>query len=495
MLLFASVAFLVLVPAGRAWPENGVAVCTAPFTQDDVSICADGAGGTFVAWVDYRNTTSEIFMQRLGPDGSPTWVPNGINVSRNAVGDLRLEMAKSSDGGVILAWSRGGGSAADITAQKVSATGSLVWPASGVDVCTAAGNQDYVCICSDGAGGAIIAWRDLRGTSNIYAQRVNASGSVAWVTNGVQVCTAAGTRSDPVICSDGYGGAIVAWDDSRNNNDVYGQRVSSTGSLLWDPNGAPIANEVGNAQKDPCICSDGAGGAIIAWQDDRSDGSGDIYAQRVLESGAGAWLANGTPVCTATEVQNGHYLAACEDGGALICWEDSRKTPYYITYVQRISGSGTVQWSANGIPVRDDQHDSLSGRVCSDGLGGAFVSWLDEPRLGPDQVSIYAQRVGPTGTMDWGTSGKCICDAPGAQEHPAITRVASGKAVIIWHDYRTGTNWDIYANQVEFVAPDDWTLTITIVVVVSIAAAVAVVLVLLYKKGKLRLPGRPAPSR
>ena len=55
-----------------------------------------------------------------------------------------------------------------------------------------------------------------------------------------------------------------------------------------------------NTQQNPRSCSDGAGGAIIAWFDYRSDGSGDIYAQRIGRDGVPLWTANGVAVCTAT---------------------------------------------------------------------------------------------------------------------------------------------------------------------------------------------------
>src|SRR5437867_3572289 len=52
----------------------------------------------------------------------------------------------------------------------------------------------------------------------------------------------------------------------------------------------PLCTSAGN-QFSPTVASDGAGGAIVTWQDLRSGGNPDIYAQHVLASGAvdGAW--------------------------------------------------------------------------------------------------------------------------------------------------------------------------------------------------------------
>src|SRR5689334_7792613 len=82
--------------------------------------------------------------------------------------------------------------------------------ADGAALCTSGGIQSYngapgPAIVSDGAGGAIVTWMDSRsGTNNdIYAQRVNAAGAAQWTTDGVALCTAANGQYDPTITSDG----------------------------------------------------------------------------------------------------------------------------------------------------------------------------------------------------------------------------------------------------------------------------------------------------
>ena len=138
---------------------------------------------------------------------------------------------------------------------------------------------------SDGSGGAIITWEDIRNlsttTTDIYAQRVNSTGSTLWTLNGVSICTAGNNQSYPTIESDGSSGAIITWDDYRNGNyDIYAQRVNNTGSTLWTLDGVAICT-AGNTQRYPMIVSDGSGGAIITWWDYRTGTNYDLYAQRV----------------------------------------------------------------------------------------------------------------------------------------------------------------------------------------------------------------------
>jgi hypothetical protein len=178
------------------------------------------------------------------------------------------------------------GSNYDIYAQRVNASGAVQWPADGVALCTAAGNQNSPTIVSDGAGGAIVTWRDYRsGDYDIYVQRVNASGAVQWLVDGVALCTAAGHQQNPTIISDGAGGAIVAWADPRSgiNYHIYARRVNASGAVKWVVDGVALCTATGD-QAYPTIVTDGAGGAIVTWYDNRS-GNYDIYAQAIEAHG------------------------------------------------------------------------------------------------------------------------------------------------------------------------------------------------------------------
>ena len=54
-----------------------------------------------------------------------------------------------------------------------------------------------------------------------------------WTANGVAICTASGYQGPPAIVSDGSGGEIITWEDLRieSNKNIYAQRVYSNGNL------------------------------------------------------------------------------------------------------------------------------------------------------------------------------------------------------------------------------------------------------------------------
>jgi hypothetical protein len=452
--LILTVSLVLLPSAVRAqWQLDCVALCAAANNQSEPTIVTDGAGGAIVTWLDTRSGThTHVYAQRVKAGGVVDWTSNGVALSTTANSPPSRTIptiVSDGSGGAIVAWSDyRSGTDYDIYARRVNASGVAQWTSNGVALSTAANDQSSAKIISDGAGGAIVTWQDLRsGASDIYAQRVTASGVVQWTAAGVAICTAANHQWDPKIISDGAGGAIVTWWDYRggpNSSDVYAQRVDSSGAVLWTSNGVALCTAA-NEQHSPTIATDGAGGAIVTWYDVRSGTSSDIYAQRVDGAGVAQWMFNGVAICAAANEQMYPTIVSDGAGGVIATWWDYRGgTGYTDIYAQRINGSGVAQWTADGVALCTAANYQLDPTIASDGGGGAIVAWSDY-RNGK---RIYAQRVGALGVAQWTANGITLCTAVNSQDYPAIVSDASGGAIVAWQEYRSGTVWDIYAQRI-----------------------------------------------
>jgi hypothetical protein len=323
-----------------------------------------------------------------------------------------------------------------------------------VPVCTAGGDQDYPTSVSDAAGGAIVTWVDYRnGSGDIYAQRISANGAPLWTTEGVALCTAAGDQLSPAIVSDNAGGAIITWQDFRGGTgfDIYARKISAAGTVQWTADGVALCTAAGN-QWNPTIVKDGGGGAIVAWQDQRSGTNDDIYAQRILTGGTVNWTANGVALCTATGEQSVPAIAADGVGGAIVTWDDYRSSDYDI-YAQKIAAAGTVQWTANGVALCSATGGRYSPTIVADGTGGAIVTWFDQ-RSG--NYDIYAQRILSGGAVNWTANGVALCTDTGEQYYPTIVAADAGGAIVTWFDSRSG-NYDIYAQKISSAGAAQWT--------------------------------------
>jgi FlgD Ig-like domain len=385
------------------WTSDGVAICTAGQSQNNPVIVSDGAGGAIVTWQDYRNGNWDIYAQRIDASGAIQWAACGVALCTDSLGQNLPTIVSDGAGGATVAWDDYRNGNWDIYAQRINASGAVQWTADGVPLCTAANNQQIPAFVSDGAGGAIVTWRDSRnGNDDIYGQRVNASGAVQWAADGVAICTAANSQAGTTIVSNGAGGAIVAWDDYRNGNwDIYAQRIDGSGAVHWTADGVALS-VAANDQLRPTIVLDRAGGAIVTWTDYRSGDDPDIYAQRIDASGTIQWATDGAALCTAAHTQEYPTIVLDGAGGAIVVWHDSRSiTSSYDIYAQRIDASGAIQWATDGVALCMAVNNQTFPVIVSDGVGGAIVSWED--RRSPTLYSdIYAQRVGPEGLIPTG---------------------------------------------------------------------------------------------
>jgi hypothetical protein len=328
---------------------------------------------------------------------------------------------------------------------------------NGGSVCTAINNQLIGQICSDGSGGAIIVWEDERNDSgDIYAQRINSAGNANWAPDGIAICTANNEQRTPRICSDGVGGAIIVWADKRSglDYDIYTQRIDSNGNVQWIPNGTVICM-LGEDQW-ATVISDGIQGAVITWYSKNllAATGENILSQRVNSSGIIQWPNNGVPICTNINVLDPR-MCSDSNGGAIITWTDLRTSPDYHVYTQRVNGSGITEWIDNGTIICTTSANQIEQVICDDGTGGAIIAWLDDRNIYSD---VYAQRVDSTGALTWGNDGIAVCNSAYADHDPNICSDDNSGAIITWADSRSLTGYDIYAQRMASNGNALWTV-------------------------------------
>jgi hypothetical protein len=439
---------IILSPslASAQWQLNGTVVCDEGGSQSLPAIVTDGAGGAIVVWEDWRSGDhSDIYAQRLDAGGIALWSPSDVPICTAANLQSYPTLVSDGSGGAVIAWEDERDNWHKIYAQRVDQSGNRLWATDGVLVGTATGNQVWPRIATDGSGGVIVGWIDSRVSNNldIYVQRLNALGDRVWISTGVAVCTAANYQIAPHLCADGNGGVLIGWMDERagSGNDIYVQRVNDLGVPLWTADGVALCTSAGNDQL-PQVVSDGAGGAIVAWYSLAAQV--DVYAGRVDAAGSVPWTANGVVVCNAANNQQQARLVADGAGGAIVTWEDGRSGSSYDVYAQRLSSSGVAQWTPNGAAISTATNNQTEPRIVSDGAGGAIIAW-DHAR--PNDHDIYAQWVDATGVPQWLADGLSISNTSTAQQtQPVVTADGYGGAIFAWQNYDYFTSeTDIYA--------------------------------------------------
>jgi hypothetical protein len=173
------------------------------------------------------------------------------------------------------------------------------------------------------------------------------------------VCTVvAASVFDTRVTSDGAGGMFAVWTDTRNSAtgyDIYAQRIGANGRALWTPNGVEVCR-VASIQELPSIVADGAGGAVIVWQDHRvfNDGRSHLFAQRLDTNGNPLWAANGVRICTSTASQHSAVIAARAGGGVVVAWDDERGSPNTTLVGQALDLNGNRLLGDAGVVLTTD---------------------------------------------------------------------------------------------------------------------------------------------
>ena len=439
------------VASWAAWPNNpaaNVPLCTAAGNQEYPAAATDGSGGMIVAWEDNRGASTDIYARRVSGNGIPLWTADGVVVCGATGSQNRPVVVSDGAGGAIIAWYDHRGANVDIYAQRLDGSGQPQWTTDGVALCTATGDQTFPLIVTDGSGGAIVVWNDSRSdASDIYAQRINSSGVVQWIANGDTVVAITGTQDEKVAVSDGMHGVILAWRDRRTGgDDVYAQRLNGSGAPVWTVNGVLLCNYA-SGQIWPDIAGDGFGGAFVVWMDDRqTSGNYDLYAQYVQSTGSVMWAASGAAICTAAASQ--YYPKAASDGevGAIFVWSDWRSGVAEDIYAQRVNLQGVPQWPADGAvacAAPDRQHHPW---VVEDGEHGCLVVWNDE-RLA-SRSDLYAQQLYAGGGVRlWDTTGVLVTSRPSNQSYPVLVSDGAGGVLVAWRDEYS--NYNIYAQRVD----------------------------------------------
>ncbi len=267
-------------------------ITAAPGDQYDARAALDGAGGFIVAWTDARDPNDQnLYAQRISASGQPLWTLHGILVTYDASLQRMGPLVADGAGGAFLAWYdfRGNGHTADVYMQRITSDGQRAWAA---DLAIAANDpaaEGPADLVSDGHSGAILFLTSAANPEeatevDVLAQRVNAAGDLLWGPQPVNVTPWPDQQDFPVTVADRQGGAYVAWIDKSSDPtacDVWAQHVNADGVLVWPGRGVQVVGVPG-VQDSLAAVAGGPFDMIVAWQDGRATPDApDIYAQRV----------------------------------------------------------------------------------------------------------------------------------------------------------------------------------------------------------------------
>jgi hypothetical protein len=254
-----------------SWPVDGVAVSAGESDQAAPDVIPDGSGGAFVVWQDDRAGDYDLRWARLDATGTVTPAVGGAPLVQAHADQRAVRLVPSGATHVTAVWQDADAAATRLRAARfaIEAVQAISEPSAGALLTPDTGPSTTTAIAGDGASGAFVAWSMLQGSArDIRLQHINAQGGTAFGDTGLVVCGETHEQYAPALCPDGAGGCIVAWEDFRSGAaDLYAQRVSASGTLAWAADGAPLSTAAGQ-QYGAALRADGSGGVFATWTDD-----------------------------------------------------------------------------------------------------------------------------------------------------------------------------------------------------------------------------------
>ncbi len=372
---------------------------------------ADSAGGAYIlydAWdpdVLSENNTY-LFLQHINSSGQALWGNNGKTV-RIIPTDSAFDgkLCYATGGGVIAVWkeSEYGDDYGQLYAQKFSTAGNLQWPGSRVSVCNAAEKRGRFNICTDGSGGVWIAFEDGRNSQqssgsydnlDIYTQHISSSGTLAMGAAGAIVLAGATWQSLPeensaseYMLPDGTGGCYILYltdpDGSSDKNDIYVQKLSSSGQRLWTGNGTLLARTQYQHRIDHYnfLTNPAAGGVSVLFSvtDEGFIGNNRayLYLQNISNAGVKQYTTgDGKPIAPVFTNETWQYpFDALYNSTNELFFIFRDVNNGAAVKIQKIKPDGTLQWDSTGKTVV--HHFSYKLQLIKASNGYQLMQWAD----------------------------------------------------------------------------------------------------------------------
>ncbi|UCG68680.1 MAG: DUF2341 domain-containing protein [Thermoplasmata archaeon] len=334
-----------------------------------------------------------------------------VNQNSDTAAQMDPEVAEDSEGNLIVTWldERNGATNDSIYAQKLNTTGDAQWGSSDVRVNQESSlqNRQSIDVAVDSSGNAIIVWTDFRDDTDIYAQKLNSTGIVQWGSSDKKVnqISDSTSQSSPRIAADSSQNTIIVWEDQRNSGyDIYAQKLNTNGDAQWGSSDMKVnQNSDSASQRFPVVDVDTDGRAIVVWQDGRNSNN-DIYAQKLDSSGSTLWGSTDMKVNQNldTQTQQDPDIAFDSDANAVIVWRDYRNsaTTSWDIYTQKLEPPVTGgAFIFHGGSTMDSIADlNISGENDGDKFGFSVSSAGDVDNDGYYDVIIGAPYNDDTGT-------------------------------------------------------------------------------------------------
>ncbi len=429
-----------------SWQNNGIRIGVDGANVSQNTFWEDGQNGAIIAFLAKNNNNiTNIYGARILPNGTFAFGPSLItNFTSDSSQPGSVRLAPSSNNQFILGWEQkitGTENDYEIFIQKINLEGAVQFGANGINITNDENVQEKPRLSASTNGDFFVVWEDKRYDNNtnpdIFVQKFNNAGTAVWA-NPVAGAQMPERQFQARIASLDDGGCVVVWEDERdlnmeNGSDIYAQKYSSTGSIVWEANGKPISNLTGNQT--------GANVKVLnnqlyfIWAD-QSQGSLALTQQIVNNSNQLLLPVNGSDMFEGLSANASEMKIFTHNGNAFITWLDERYANLGTQiFIQKVDENRNILFAENGISVTENHSKKIEYDALIDNNGNLVIFWLENI----DGVEVpKAQKISSNGDRLWGVDG--IALAPNSQAKTGIyisVQMIAGDYYFFWNEVNT----------------------------------------------------------
>jgi MYXO-CTERM domain-containing protein len=415
------------------------------------TISGNGSDLAYAAWMDLRGSGgAHVLFNRWTQTGDSWGSPVQLDTSSGPAFAPELGVTGASGSNIAAVWAdfRGGTSNREIWSRS-STTSGASFAAS--DTRANSGSDDSFGVDVAVSGTNVFAVYEAFITERsraIYAVR-SANGGATWgapvrVSHGAGTTLVAATPRVAAIGSTAY----VVWRDNRNMGlDIFFNRTMTSGTNGLSPTASDTRIDTGDAPGShasfsPVVAAEGAN-VYIAWVDDRSGTSLDIYLNRSIDGGA-TFGATSTAL-DADPIPHDSIeprVVAPAPGRAVVAWVDYRSGFADILARRTTTGGATFE-AVQRLDTGTSPGTASSLEMELHARGDLVVAvWADDRRGHYDIFANYSLDGGAVFQPNDVQLNVRALTAMHDSAEPAVY-VAGGAAHVVWVDHRGGANGDI----------------------------------------------------
>lgn len=429
------------------WQLNGVPVCIEPDRQHiSVSgLLSDGESGAFVVWGDNRDYW-DIYAQRIDSAGQALWGGNGKAIAKAPGWQFAPRIVDDGSGGLVMVWNDSrNGKLSDVYAQRLDKNGNSLWAENGIPIIVEENDQLPCSLIRTADSCYIVCWDESKNfppVGTINAQKFNNEGKILWDSSGIVI----NDGRWPELVSDIKGGFIAVWASYDGTLQMYAQRFDRNGNKMWGNDSIVVATDYCKyLDSNLSVCSDGKGGAIIAWDYWAVDDYGDTYVQRIDSCGQRLWGNTGIKLGQSGKQQISPRVSLLPEGNIIVIYEE-----YPYIYMNKLNLNGDLYYTNPG--KRVNNYNSYIDKQIAVYKENIFIPIFNLTTLQPNKYKPYAHKIDTSGVVCWEYEGVKLSEfefESNMRMHSGIVPDGEGGAIIAWDDGRDNyLSRDIYIQRV-----------------------------------------------